>query len=218
MKRTFFGRLLPGMSCWLILCAAADGPAANNKALPVEKNGWVLIFNGVNLDGWRQAGESSWYAEKGELVGESPSNRTPGFLCTREHFLDFELYLEFLPGVESVAGIFFRSATDGKDIMGWQAVLATSPEDTSGILETHGRGWLEISPPAQKKYPVPGEWNQFRLKVKKNRVKVWLNGKKMIRMKDDRIEKGRGVIALQVRGAGNGKIKYRHIRIKTLDK
>ncbi|HDR89480.1 MAG TPA: DUF1080 domain-containing protein [Bacteroidetes bacterium] len=218
MKRTFFGRLLPGMTGWLILCAAVEGPAVDDNTLPDEKNGWVSMFNGVNLDGWRQAGEGSWYAEKGELVGESLSGRAPGFLCTREHFIDFELSLEFFPEEESAAGIFFRSATDGKDIMGWQAVLATSPEDTSGILETHGRGWLETLPPRRKIYPVPGKWNQFRLKVKKNRVKVWLNGKRMISLKDGRIEKGRGSIALQVCRTSNGKIKYRHIRIKTLDK
>jgi len=218
MRRTFFGHLFLGMAGWLILCDTGDVPGVDDNNLPDDKTGWVSIFNGVDLDGWLQAGEGRWYVAQGELVGESLSDRTPGFLCTREHFLDFELYLEFFPEEESATGIFFRSATDGKDIMGWQAVLATAPDDTSGILETYGRGWMETLPPGQKLCPVPGTWNELHLKVKKNGVKVWLNGKRMISLKDDRIEKGRGVIALQVCRGSRGKIKYRHIRIKTFDK
>lgn len=54
------------------------------------------------------------------------------------------------------------------------------------------------------------------IEVKNDEVTTWLNGKKMVYLKDELIGKGEGVIALQIHSGGGIKVRFKNILIKEL--
>ncbi|MGN6494107.1 MAG: 3-keto-disaccharide hydrolase [Agriterribacter sp.] len=176
----------------------------------------VSLFNGKDLTGWKINGTEKWYVEKGELVCESGPDKQYGYLSTDKNYKNFDLTLQFKQEAEGNSGIFFRSTIDGVKISGWQAEVAPPGHNTGGIYESYGRGWL-IQPAAEKdKYLKYGEWNTYRLRVVGDEVTTWVNGHEMITIKDEKIGKGEGFIALQIHDGGGIKVRWKNIKIKEL--
>ncbi|MBX3254163.1 MAG: DUF1080 domain-containing protein [Chitinophagaceae bacterium] len=176
----------------------------------------VSVFNGKDLTGWTINGTEKWYVEKGELICESGPDKAYGYLSTNKEYKNFDLTLQFKQEAEGNSGVFFRSTIDGVKISGWQAEVAPPGHNTGGIYESYGRGWL-IQPDADKdKYLKYGEWNTYRLRVVGDEVTTWLNGHEMITIKDEKIGKGEGFIALQIHDGGGIKVRWKNIRIKEL--
>jgi hypothetical protein len=174
------------------------------------------IFNGKDLTGWTIHGTEKWYVDKGELVCESGPDKKYGYLSTDKAYKNFDLTLRFKQSADGNSGVFFRSSIDGVKISGWQAEVAPPGHNTGGIYESYGRGWL-IKPDSEKdKYLKYGEWNTYRLKVVGDEVTTWLNGHEMIHLKDEKIGKGEGFIALQIHDGGGIKVRWKNIKIKEL--
>jgi len=193
---------------FLLVAAIFSGTIFAQKA--------VSIFNGKDLTGWTINGTEKWYVEKGELICESGPDKAYGYLSTDKNYKDFDLTLEFKQEAEGNSGIFFRSSIDGVKISGWQAEVAPPDHSTGGIYESYGRGWLIKPAPEKDKYLKYGEWNTYRLKVVGDEVTTWVNGHEMITLKDEKIGKGEGFIALQIHDGGGIKVKWKNIKIKEL--
>ena len=74
-----------------------------------------------------------------------------------------------------------------------------------------------IQPKAEdEKYLKTGEWNDLKIKVVNDEITTWLNGQQMVYLKDDKIGKGEGFIALQILDGGGIKVKWRKMKIKEL--
>ena len=110
------------------------------------------LFNGKNLKGWTIHGTEKWYVENGLLVCESGPDKQYGYLATEQHYDNFELTLEFKQGADGNSGVFFRSTIDGTKITGWQVEVAPPKNNTAGIYESYGRGWLVKPDPALDQY------------------------------------------------------------------
>jgi hypothetical protein len=175
------------------------------------------LFNGKNLDGWKVHGTEKWYVENGELVCESGPDKEYGYLATDKHYKDFDLTLEFKQEADGNSGVFFRSTIDGTKISGWQVEVAPSGNDTGGIYESYGRGWLEKIPDEKENILKEGKWNKMRIRVVGDQVTTWLNGKQMVDLKDEKIGKGNGSIALQIHDGGGIKVRWRNLKIKELN-
>lgn len=174
------------------------------------------LFNGEDLSGWTAHGTEKWYVENGELVSESGPDKEYGYLSTDKNYKDFILEAEFRQEADGNSGIFFRSTIDGVKISGWQVEVAPPGKHTGGIYESYGRGWL-IQPSAEKgKALKEGEWNKIKIKVKGDKVTTWLNGQKMISLKDEKIGAGEGFIALQIHDGGGIKVRWRNLMVKEL--
>ena len=174
------------------------------------------LFNGKDLTGWTIHGTEKWYVQNKELVCESGPDKQYGYLSTDKNYKNFDLTLQFKQEAEGNSGIFFRSTIDGVKISGWQAEVAPPGHNTGGIYESYGRGWL-IQPAAEKdKYLKYGEWNTYRLRVVGDEVTTWVNGHEMITIKDEKIGKGEGFIALQIHDGGGIKVRWKNIKIKEL--
>jgi hypothetical protein len=174
------------------------------------------IFNGKDLNGWKNYGQEQWYTENGEIVCESGPVAQYGYLATDKYYKNFILTLEFKQEANGNSGVFFRSTIEGIKIHGWQVEVAPPGKFTGGIYESYGRGWLIKPKPEKEKILKMGEWNKMKIKVKGKSVKTWLNGVEMVRLKDDMIGKGRGSIALQIHDGGGIKVKWRNIFLKEL--
>lgn len=176
----------------------------------------ISIFNGNNLKGWKNYGNERWYVENNELICESGPAAKYGYLKTEEDYKDFILELEFKQEAKGNSGVFIRSTVEGTKVSGWQVEVAPPGKFTGGIYESYGRGWLIKPDPAKDKVLKMGEWNRMKIKVKGSFVTTWLNGTKMVHIKDAKIGEGKGGIALQIHDGGGIKVRWRNIYLKEL--
>lgn len=176
----------------------------------------MSLFNGTDLNGWVKHGTELWYVEDGLLVCESGPDAEYGYLSTEEEFDDFELTLEFKQGADGNSGVFFRSTLEGTKISGWQVEVAPPGNNTGGVYESYGRGWLIQPDPALDSNLHYGEWNKMKIRVQGDAVTTWLNGVQMIHLEDEKIGKGKGHIALQIHSGGGIKVSWRNIEITKL--
>ena len=169
------------------------------------------LFNGYNLDGWNIHGTEKWYVEDGNLICESGLDKQYGYLSTKEFYKDFELSLDFKQEANGNSGVFIRSKVQGTIVSGWQVEVAPPGNNSGGIYESYGRGWL-IKPKKEKDKALKmGKWNNMKIRVKGDKIISWINGIEMVNFKDEKIGKGEGSIALQIHDGGGIKVKWKNI-------
>lgn len=170
-----------------------------NTINPSEE-GFVQLFNGKNLDGWKglvenpiaRANMSSeqlaeaqkkadelmrrdWIIENGELVyiGNGWDN-----ICTVKDYADFELLVDWRldpNGKEPDAGVYLRGAPQ---VQIWDIRRTdVGAQVGSGGLYNNKQN---PSTPTSVEDNKLGEWNTFRIIMKGDKVTVWLNGTKVV--------------------------------------
>lgn len=174
------------------------------------------LFNGKDLSGWTIHGTELWYVEDGLLVCESGPEEKYGYLSTEKFYDDFILTLEFKQEANGNSGVFFRSTLEGTKISGWQVEVAPPGNDSGGIYESYGRGWLIKPDPEKDKALKMGVWNRMKIKVVGDKVTSWLNGTQMVSFTDEKIGRGKGSIALQIHDGGGIKVRWRNLKVKPL--
>ncbi len=192
----------------------------------VAQEKWVDLFNGKNLNGWKQLnGKARYEVINKEIVGTTVFGEPNSFLTTDQPYGDFILELEFRLDAAMNSGIQFRSQSkpdyrDGR-VHGYQFEIDPSARAwTGGIYDEGRRGWLyplSYNTPGQKAYKA-GEWNRARLECIGNVIRIWVNGIPTSHLVDDMTPSG--FIALQVHSIKNKenegqKVRWRNIRIQT---
>jgi len=228
-------RLVPLVALGLVV--VQDVPADQGKAA----DGWVNLFNGKDLKAWVQYGGRAVYrAEDGQIVGSSVPNTTNSFLCTKKHYADFILDLEFKPSRELNSGVQLRSHVydeektynlDGKTIRvdagrvhGYQVEIEETKNNrkwTDGIYDEGRRGRylydLTKNEPARNAVK-PDDWNKLHVECKGESIKTWLNEIPAADLKDAVTPSG--FIGLQVHAVGARtdpfEVRFRNLRIKEL--
>jgi hypothetical protein len=176
----------------------------------------IKLFNGKDLSNWTIHGTEKWYVQDGEMICESGPDKQYGYLSTNGKYKNFNLSLEFKQEANGNSGVFFRSSIEGVKISGWQVEVAPPKSHSGGIYESYGRGWL-IQPKAEdEQWLNMGDWNTMRIQVQGDDVTTWLNGHEMIHLKDEKIGKGEGFIALQIHDGGGIKVRWRNIILESL--
>ncbi len=216
--------------------ATADTLSAEEKA-----EGFELLFDGTNLDGWK--GDTRFWSVRGNaIVGQTtPENPTRGntfLFYEKEIFSDFELRLSWrITGGNS--GVQYRSKDRGGWVAaGYQADIDATNRYTGILYEERGRGIMAqcgqevlrtaagkseqkarfTSPDAVRSKIKTGEWNDYVIIAKGNHLVQKINGVKTIDFTDEE-EKRRslaGILALQVHAGPPMKIEFRSVRIKRL--
>lgn len=192
-----------------------------------KEKGWVKLFNGKDLTGWKQLnGEAKYEVKNGEIVGTTVLNTPNSFICTEKMYSDFIFEVDLLVEPNMNSGIQFRSESkpdfNNGRVHGYQCEVDPSDRAWSGgIYDEARRGWLytlELNPKAKSALKM-GEWNRYRIECIGSTIKTWLNGVPCAQVIDNMTPSG--FIALQVHGIGNNKekegqqIKWKNIRIKT---
>jgi len=186
------------------------------RELPKKGKMPVSLFNGKDLSGWIIYGTERWYVQDSLLVCESGPDKGYGYLATRQYYRDFDLSADFRQVSNGNSGIFFRSTIEGTRVSGWQVEVAPRGNDSGGIYESYGRGWLHQIPDDQEDILLPGEWNTMRIQVVGPKVTTWLNGQEMTRLSDSLIGNANGRIALQIHDGGGIKMQWRNMIMKEL--
>jgi len=169
-----------------------SGSAQMNTLTPKEeKDGWKLLFNGKNLDGWTSVGKDTppatgWVIENGELIVKKTGERRGGDIITKDQYSDFELKVDFkiTKGANSGIKYFFMRYEKG----GWLGLEYQIMDDENHPDAKLGRdnnrlqaGLYDMYAPDAKKKDKPiGEWNEARIVAKGSKVEHYLNGKKVL--------------------------------------
>jgi hypothetical protein len=185
MKRIFV--IITG----LMLFAGYAG-AQLNTLTPQEVNeGWKLLFNGNNLDGWTSPGrdappEKGWTVENGILTVNKGGPSRAGDIITKEQFADFDLMLDFkiTKGANSGIKYFFLRYEKG----GWLGLEYQILDDETHPDAKLGRdnnrlqaGLYDMFAPSPNKKDSPiGEWNTARIVAKGTKVTHYLNGMEVL--------------------------------------
>jgi hypothetical protein len=221
------------LSLVLVVTVAAQAP---NTLTDAEKaDGWKLLFDGKNLDGWnswrgRKALEAGkWQAKDGELA---LTGKGGGDIYTAEPYEHFELYLEWK--TKGNSGIFIRvnPAAPGA-IYGPAPEVQIMPDHAKALRSTDAGGLYAL-------YEIQGEskvihkdgWNAVRIRLVNNKATHWFNGQKVYeyeigsedwkaRLMKSKFKKNpdfgthaNGHIGFQDHGA---MVSFRNIKIKVLD-
>ena len=189
-------------------------------ALPAQDSGWVPLFNGKDLTGWKNNVDQKWVVEDGTILSESV-NKKYGYLTTEKTYRNFNLRLRFKPEAGGNSGVFVRSRIigidpeHGPDIEGMQVEVDPNlGQHTGGIYESGGRGWLIQPTPEGEKALKPGQWNELEISVHGNRYVTRLNGVQIVDYTDTAPKFTDGVIGLQLHMGGGVKMRWKDIEIQ----
>ena len=215
-----------GLASEGVICIQDHGSPASFrnikiKELPRKAGKTVSLFNGKDLTGWELFGSMRVSVDnEGNLVTQNGEDLQYGYLGTREYYKDFDLTVEFKQESNGNSGLFFHSFVHGgyesNVVNGWQCEVAPKGNDTGGIYESYGRGWLVQIPDEKEDILKEGQWNTLRLRVEGDKVQTWLNGQPMIEIEDELIGSKTGRIMLQIHDGNNIKVKWKNFNLTTL--
>jgi hypothetical protein len=214
----------------LSLCVAASAFAESGR--------FVNLFNGRDLSGWLTGPDNAWVVEDGLLTLKRDfdgQEHNLDYLWTKEAYGDFVLELEFKNPERANSGVFLRTANLKDPVYtGIEVQVANSYGQTTPNRGGTAGAIYDCLAPSRNAVRKPGEWNQFRITCRDNKIEVILNGEQVIDMDLDQWTEPhknpdgsknkfatplkdfarRGHIGLQDHGRP---IWYRNIRIKKLD-
>ena len=207
-----------------------------------DEEGFVSMFNGKDLTGWR-GDKTFWSVQDGALTGKT----TPDHLLTYNTFLiweggqpgDFEIRAQYKI-VGGNSGIQYRSKVvdEAKFVVsGYQGDIDSTPRYTGILYEEKARGILAergtkvtIGADGKKEVTTVGDkdelqgkikkedWNEYRIVVKGNHLQHYINGALMSETIDNQKEKAAttGIIALQAHAGPPMTVQFKDLRIKLL--
>jgi hypothetical protein len=183
MKRIFV--LAFGIVAFLTVVAQND--KINTLSEKEKKEGWQLLFNGKDLNGWRtfQGKEiSGWKVIDGVLNNSGVGSDHGGDIITKAKFQNFELSLEWKIAPQSNSGIFYHV----NEKIG-TAIYESGPEyqliDDKGWPDRlrddqHSGANYGMHAPKNAVVKDSNEWNQTRIVVDGTHVQHYLNGVKVV--------------------------------------
>jgi hypothetical protein len=160
--------------------------------------GWVVLFDGKNLDNWTQIGDANWKLADGVVAADKGN----GFLVSKDSYGDFQIRAEFWVDDEANSGIFIRCTDPAKVTAknAYEVNIFDKRPDPS-----YGTGAIVDTAKAGTVLKAGGKWNVYEITAKGPRFDVTLNGTKTVDGANDS-QHAKGNIALQ----------YRKVEIKPL--
>jgi hypothetical protein len=207
----------------LLIPLASPAASVLNRLSPEEaKDGFELLFNGKNLDGWH-GDMAVWSAQDGVIVGSTDGHAVQHntFLIYDRKFSNFILRADIKLRNHN-SGIQFRSEELPDFVVtGYQADASEAGEHSAwgNFYEEKGRGRNVMKNPDEgwaigKTVYKKGDWNAIEIDARGPNMRLKLNGVETIRVVDNKA--ANGVIAFQLHMGQPMKVEFRNIRIKVL--
>ncbi len=180
-----------------------DPLVINTLSEAEQAAGWILLFDGETLDGWRGIGRDDipgghWQVENG-TIRKIPSGEVPlqadgqpvqgGDIMTERTFLNFELFLEWKISPAGNSGIKYNVSEEMSianaprtAALGFEYQIlddARHPDAQNGENRTAG-ALYDLIPPAGKLLKPVGGFNTARIIFHNGHGEHWLNATKVI--------------------------------------
>lgn len=204
---------------------------SNTDPEPNLEEGFVPMFNGTDLEGWKPlGGKCKFEVRDGMVVGICVPGSESTYLCTdRNDYTDFIFTCNIKWEVDGNTGVMFRSKVrenkDGQQIVfGPQAEMEGIKKDrywNGGIYGQSCGGyfyplWLEKHAAARAALKRnTTDWNRLTISALGNVVKTWVNGVPAAHWVDDGTYAS-GLFGLQVHKGKEGTILFNNVRIREL--
>ncbi len=224
-----------GSRAWAAAAVLAACGIALGAPAQEDESGFVPLFDGRTLDGWKaRGGKATYRVEEGAIVGTTSPEGPNTFLCTERSYDNFELRLEVKCDPALNSGIQIRSHVYAKDtpqrsdpaqireagsVYGYQVEIV--PGVNAGRIWDEGRDrkWRDPAPgPEARVAYKPGEWNRYRIVAQGARLRTWVNDVPVADFKDE--EDVEGFIGLQVHrirpDQGPFQVRWRNLRLKEI--
>ncbi len=194
--------LLPTMGCLSPTPAAGGSP---NTLMQEEiDDGWILLFDGETLFGWRDATDADWQVVDGVIRA---TEGTPGLLHTSTQWGNFELKVDFRIEAGGNSGVFVRTSPEPPPTPG--------PYYEVNIADSDDEPWPTGSLVHRKKADAvrgTDDWRTMHVTADGGQFTVRIDGTEVLRYNDPK-PLGRGHVGLQCR---QGTIEFRNIKLKPL--
>lgn len=192
MKRNIF--MTVSLAVALLTALPGFSQTVNELSKKEKKEGWTLLFNGQNFDGWRQcngtAMPANWVLEENAMKVITAADKKPGqgsngdILFSGKKFKNFEFSIDWKVSKMANSGIFFNvREVPGKPIYfaAPEIQVLDNVDATDNKLANHLAGSLyDILPADPKTVKTTGEWNTIVIKVKDGQVTHTQNGVKVV--------------------------------------
>lgn len=184
-----------------------QAPAADEHSKPVHNQlseaekaeGWKLLFNGKNLDGWKVYGEAK--GETGEWIVEDQAlkqNRersdlaffmSADNLLYEQPFTNFELSVDWKISKDGNSGIFYGINLEEEGTYYHSAIemqVLDNDGHLDGKIKEHRAGDLYDLKSGKPDMTKPvGQWNSVRVILNGNHIEHWMNGEKILEIEKD---------------------------------
>lgn len=165
-----------------------------NALTPQQKqDGWQLLFNGHDLNGWHsylQKGTGKDWSVVDNSIQLNKTNQDPGTdfadLVTDEEYTNFDLKLEWKarPCIDSGVMFYVHESPEYRNTYDTGvemqiADLACTVPDSRALMQRSGDIFDMISDKFEWVKPA-GEWNQFEIIADKGHLQLFQNGHKVI--------------------------------------
>jgi hypothetical protein len=167
----------------------AAGAAGGRQ--PKAAAGFVPLFNGKDLTGWKANGKATFVVKDGCIVGTEPAGDA-GDLMTEKEFDNFEFRVTYRVVWPANTGFWFRTGYQ-YDILRYK-----NPVAYSGSLYGGSSGKLFVTTNTDESLENADGWNEARVWANGDHIILWLNGKKVGDCHDKAHAKGR--FGIQVYG------------------
>lgn len=182
----------------------------NVRIKPLVPEGYVSLFKGKDLSGWRLMGARSWRVEDGLLVF---TGQRAGWLRSEQAYRDFRLKLDYRLSEGADGGVYIgaKGKNKGVEVQLLDDAGAEPSAISSGAL-------YGILAPAQNVTEPTGEWNQLEITCKDGQLSANLNIIDLWSVdlaEHERLRKLPAEGGLGLQGA-KGRIELRNIYVKEL--
>jgi hypothetical protein len=182
--------LLASLSLSLIGAQSRSDSPVNTLTATERKSGWMLLFDGASLNGWRgynkpDATGTRWRVEDGLLtVPPSSGQDTRGALdlITTETFDRFELAFEWRIAEGGNSGVKYYVLEDQPAAIGHEYQVIDDERHPDAKIGPHRQtaALYDVLPAANRPLRPAGEFNQSRIVANGTTVEHWLNGKQVL--------------------------------------
>lgn len=193
----------------LILSAAAGCAFA--------KPGWISLFDGKSLKGWKPEGKATWSVEGGAIVGRQGAGGAAGDLFTEKQWANFELEADWAMKWPGNSGIWFRYSGPKSAYQADILDQSSHPGVLSGSLYCMGKAFIAENRDASS--VKKNGWNTLKIRAEGDRIVIEQNGKKVVDVRDKTFP-GAGSIGIQLQAGKQFEgmeARVRKIRVRPLD-
>ncbi len=183
-------------------------PPSQHRSLTREEitDGWIQLFDGESLFGWKKTGDINWSVNNGEIVADSGQ---PGFLFITTQFADYELRCECWVEQGGNSGIFLRSPLQPQDPAAdcYEFNLCDTHEEfaTASLVKRQQ---------PEKTVSNDGVWKHYHIAFNGPQITATVDGETVLNFTESSSDSPRiGHIGLQFR---EGAVKFRNITLKPL--
>lgn len=162
-----------------VAAITAEDPRANQLTPQEKADGWRLLFDGSSPAGWLSGGKPL----PAKNIQEGAINpRAAGAYVSyyKDPFADFVLACDFkmTPGCNS--GVFFRVGDMNDPVQtGFEVQVADTGQRAKPGRNDGGSLYDAVAPSANAMKPA-GDWNHIEITAAGSKVKVVLNGQKVV--------------------------------------